>query len=84
MPFGWFQVAYPDAFAGVWSHCPDPVDFRDFQRIDLYAPDANMFRDAKGQRRPLARRAAVASRIINACTGAVDDRRRAPLTHRCS
>jgi hypothetical protein len=31
------------------------VDFRDFQRIDLYAPGANMYRDAKGERRPLAR-----------------------------
>ena len=51
----WLQVTYPDAFAGCWSHSPDPVDFRDFQRIDLYAPDANMYRDAKGERRPLAR-----------------------------
>jgi S-formylglutathione hydrolase FrmB len=51
----WLQVAYPDAFAGVWSTSPDPVDFRDFQRIDLYASNANMFRDEKGERRPLAR-----------------------------
>lgn len=51
----WLQVAYPDDFAGCWSHCPDPVDFRDFQRIDLYAPDANMYRDEHGERRPLAR-----------------------------
>jgi hypothetical protein len=52
----WLQVAYPDAFGGVWSTSPDPVDFRDFQRIDLYAPGANMFHDPNGQRRPLARR----------------------------
>jgi len=51
----WLQVAYPDAFNGVWSHCPDPVDFHDFQQIDLYATDANMYKDAAGQRRPLAR-----------------------------
>lgn len=51
----WLQVAYPDSFNGVWSHCPDPVDFRDFQRINLYEPDANMYTDEKGQRRPLAR-----------------------------
>jgi S-formylglutathione hydrolase FrmB len=51
----WLQVAYPDAFAGCWSHSPDPVDFRDFQRINLYAPGANMYRDEQGQRRPLAR-----------------------------
>jgi S-formylglutathione hydrolase FrmB len=51
----WLQVTYPDHFAGVWSHVPDPVDFHDFQRIDLYAPDANMYTDPKGNRRPLAR-----------------------------
>ncbi|MBL8763827.1 MAG: enterochelin esterase [Phycisphaerae bacterium] len=51
----WLQVTYPDSLSGVWSHCPDPVDFRDFQRIDLYAPGANMYIDAAGARRPLAR-----------------------------
>jgi S-formylglutathione hydrolase FrmB len=52
----WLQVTYPEEFAGVWSHCPDPVDFRDFQRIDLYAPHANMYHDENGERRPLCRR----------------------------
>jgi hypothetical protein len=52
----WLQVTYPDSFAGCWSHVPDPVDFRDFQRIDLYAPGANMYTDPDGNRRPLARR----------------------------
>jgi hypothetical protein len=51
----WLQVTYPEVFRGCWSHCPDPVDFRDFQRIDLYAPGANMYRDEQGRRRPLAR-----------------------------
>lgn len=51
----WLQLTYPDAFAGCWSHCPDPVDFRDFQRIDLYAANANMYTDERGRRRPLAR-----------------------------
>lgn len=51
----WLQVAYPDLFDGLWSHCPDPVDFRDFQQIDLYSKDANMYKDAKGERLPLAR-----------------------------
>jgi hypothetical protein len=51
----WLQVTYPDFFGGVWSTAPDPVDFRDFQRIDLYAPKANMFVDDKGAKRPLAR-----------------------------
>ena len=51
----WLQVTYPDTFGGVWSTSPDPVDFRDFQRIDLYAPNANLFTDAAGKPRPLAR-----------------------------
>ena len=28
----WLQVAYPEAFAGCWSHVPDPIDFFDFSR----------------------------------------------------
>jgi pimeloyl-ACP methyl ester carboxylesterase len=51
----WLQVTYPDVFGGTWSTSPDPVDFRDFQRIDLYAAGESMFRDRQGQRRPIAR-----------------------------
>ena len=51
----WLQITYPDAFNGTWSFCPDPVDFRDFQRIDLYKRGTNMLEDEKGERRPLAR-----------------------------
>lgn len=54
----WVQVTYPDVFGGTWSTAPDPVDFRDFQRINLYQPGDNMyFTDAAGKElRPLARR----------------------------
>ena len=51
----WLQVTYPDFFGGVWSTAPDPVDFRDFQMIDLYKPGTNMFTDAEGKPRPIAR-----------------------------
>ena len=51
----WLQTTYPDTFGGTWSTAPDPVDFRDFQRIDLYRPGENMYRDREGNRRPLAR-----------------------------
>lgn len=51
----WLQVTYPDFFGGVWSTAPDSVDFRDFQRVNLYEPGVNLFRDAKGELRPLAR-----------------------------
>jgi S-formylglutathione hydrolase FrmB len=50
----WLQVTYADTFAGCWSTAPDPVDFRDFQTIDIYAKGANAFKDASGKR-PLAR-----------------------------
>jgi enterochelin esterase-like enzyme len=51
----WLQVTYPDFFGGVWSTSPDPVDFRDFQRINLYRAGENMFADATGKDRPIAR-----------------------------
>jgi pimeloyl-ACP methyl ester carboxylesterase len=52
----WLMVNYPDVFGGVWSISPDPVDFRDWQGIDLYAnPPQNMYVDDAGNRRPLAR-----------------------------
>ncbi len=51
----WVTINYPEHFWACWSYCPDPVDFRDFQRIDLYADHANMYKDAEGNRRPLAR-----------------------------
>lgn len=51
----WLQVTYPEEFAGCWSHCPDPVDFRDFQQTNLYEPGANLYKAADGARRPLAR-----------------------------
>ena len=51
----WIQVTYPEHFGGVWSTAPDPVDFRDFQRINLYAANENMYSTAEGKPRPLAR-----------------------------
>jgi len=52
----WLQASYPEFFGGAWSSAPDPVDFRDFQGLDLYAdPPENAYRDKGGRRRPLAR-----------------------------
>lgn len=62
---GWsclyLQVTYPEEFAGCWSHVPDPIDFHDFQQINLYEPltsgePRNMYTDENGSPRPLARR----------------------------
>ena len=52
----WLQVTYPEFFAGCWSTAPDPVDFRDFQKINLYRDGENMFVDREGQKRPIGRR----------------------------
>jgi len=38
----WLQTHYPKVFDGTWSSSPDPVDFRNFQKINLYT-DKNMF-----------------------------------------
>ncbi len=51
----WLQVSYPDFFGGVWSTAPDPVDFRDWQGTNIYEPNANVYRDKDGMKRPLAR-----------------------------
>lgn len=50
----WLQVTYPDVFGGCWSTSPDPVDFRDFQRVNLYQ-EGNLFTDSGGNVRPLSR-----------------------------
>jgi S-formylglutathione hydrolase FrmB len=52
----WLQVNYPDEFGGAWATSPDPVDFRDFSAINLYASGESVFRDRQGNRRPIARR----------------------------
>ena len=52
----WLQVTSPDVFGGTWSTAPDPVDFRDFQRVNIYKPGVNLFRDDAGRERPLARK----------------------------
>ena len=36
------QIFYPDSYNGVWSACPDPVDFHAYQNINLY-DDPNAF-----------------------------------------
>jgi len=52
----WLQITYPDFFGGCWSHCPDPVDFRDFQYMNLYEAGTNFYTLPDGGRRPLGRR----------------------------
>lgn len=55
---GWVSVAlqifYPDFFGGVWSHCPDPVDFRAYELINIYS-DTNAYVNGSGFERPSCR-----------------------------
>jgi S-formylglutathione hydrolase FrmB len=51
----WLQVTYPEFFGGCWSTAPDPVDFRDFQMIDIYKSGTKMFEDESDRPRPIAR-----------------------------
>ena len=53
----WLQINYPETFGGCWSTSPDPVDFRDYQQVDLYAdPPLSLYYDPQGEMRPIAAR----------------------------
>lgn len=55
---GWaalaLQIFYPDEFGGAWACCPDSVDFRAFETIDIYSDD-NAYLDPAGNERPASR-----------------------------
>ena len=69
----WLEVNYPDKFGGVWSTAPDPVDFHDWQQVDLYAsPPLSLYYDEEGRRRPIARQAGKAI-LWYASFGKMDD-----------
>jgi S-formylglutathione hydrolase FrmB len=55
---GWvclgLQVFYPDFFNGAWSSCPDPVDFRALQLVNIYRDD-NAYVNNYGNERPSTR-----------------------------
>ena len=55
---GWvslaLQIFYPDFFNGAWASCPDGVDFRAFQRVDIYGGDS-AYVDGQGSELPSAR-----------------------------
>ncbi len=57
---GWvslaLQVYYPDFFNGTWASCPDPVDFRALELINIYSND-NAYVNEYGAGRPSVRSA---------------------------
>jgi S-formylglutathione hydrolase FrmB len=44
----WLQTQYPKVFDACWSSAPDPVDFRAFQKINIYE-DKNAYYDDDGK-----------------------------------
>jgi len=46
---GWesmaLQVFHPDFFGGTWSSCPDPLDFRYFQCVNIYRDKNAYYKD---------------------------------------
>lgn len=69
----WLQVSQPDTFGGVWSTAPDPVDFRDWQQVNLYVdPPLSLYYDERGAARPIARRG-VTPVLWYASFGKMDD-----------
>ena len=55
---GWvslaLQIFYPDFFNGAWASCPDGVDFRGFQLVDIYGDDS-AYVNEQGTELPSAR-----------------------------
>ena len=51
----WLQTRYPEIFGGTWSTSPDPSDFHFFSTVDIYAANANMYRNPDGTPSPMIR-----------------------------
>jgi len=55
---GWvslaLQIFNPDFFNGAWSSCPDPVDFRALELVNIYEDD-NAYMDKHGHEQPSER-----------------------------
>lgn len=46
------QIFYPEEFNGAWSFCPDAVDFRHYEAIDIYGDDNAYFMRSDWKRTP--------------------------------
>lgn len=54
---GWeslaWQIFYPDMFNGTWTFCPDPVDFRYFQLVNIYEDDNAFYPNSEWKTSPV-------------------------------
>ncbi len=46
------QIFYPDEYNGCWASCPDPVDFRWYQIVDIYRHKNAYYTDSKWKPNP--------------------------------
>jgi hypothetical protein len=46
------QMFYPDEFNGAWIACPDPIDFRAYTVVNLYADTNAYYLDSRWKRTP--------------------------------
>lgn len=46
------QIFYPTDFNGTWSFCPDPVDFRQYETIDIYGDTSAFVFNAQWKKTP--------------------------------
>ena len=59
----WLATRYPTVFGATWSSAPDPVDFRRFQKVDIYG-QPNFYSDSKGADLPSLRKGDVVEMTI--------------------
>lgn len=54
---GWeslaWQIFYPDRLNGTWTFCPDPVDFRYFQLVNIYEDENAFYPNSEWRKTPL-------------------------------
>ncbi len=54
---GWeslaWQIFNPDELNGVWTFCPDPVDFRYFQLVNIYEDENAFYPNSEWKRSPI-------------------------------
>ena len=46
------QIFYPDDFNGAWAFCPDPVDFRQYETINIYSDTSAFYFTADWKKTP--------------------------------
>jgi len=55
---GWeslaLQIFHPDFFGGTFSYCPDPIDFRDVEGVNIYKDKNAFYRKYEWRKVPIA------------------------------